>query len=109
MAIRLAQNNYGKSRVRLFRVARREERHDVQELTVAIAFEGDFETAHTEGDNSKILPTDTMKNTVYALARQNPGGTIEEFCLLLATHFLQRNPQLSRVQIDATEALWTRL
>jgi urate oxidase len=109
MAIRLAQNNYGKSRVRLFRVARREERHDVQELTVAIGFEGDFEAAHTLGDNSKILPTDTMKNTVYALARQNPGGTVEEFCLQLVEHFLQRNPQLSRVRIDATETLWARL
>jgi urate oxidase len=109
MAIRLAQNNYGKSRVRLFRVARHEERHDVQELTVAIAFEGDFETAHTVGDNSKILPTDTMKNTVYALARKYPVGTVEEFCLQLVEHFLQRNPQLSKVQIDATETLWTRL
>ncbi len=63
-AIRLGENNYGKQRVRLLRVARQEIRHEIQELTVGIRFEGDFETAHTQGDNKKILPTDTMKNTV---------------------------------------------
>ena len=109
MAIRLAQNSYGKSRVRVFRVARHQDRHDVQELDVAVAFEGDFESVHTLGDNSKVLPTDTMKNTVYALARKHPIGTIEDFCLQLTAHFLQRNPQLWQVQVDATETLWARL
>ena len=72
MGIRLGENSYGKSRIRLLRVARQEGRHDIKEVTLAIRFEGDFETAHTKGDNRKILPTDTMKNTVYALARQHP-------------------------------------
>src|ERR1700722_13281150 len=109
MAIHLGENSYGKSRVRLLRVARQEGRHDIRELTVAIRFEGDFETAHTKGDNQKILPTDTMKNTVYALARQHSIKTAESFCVHLADHFLARNPQSSRVQIDATETLWTRV
>jgi urate oxidase len=109
MAIRLAENNYGKSRVRLLRVARQEGRHDIKELTLAIRFEGDFESAHTKGDNRKILPTDTMKNTVYALARQHPIETIEEFALHLIEHFLTYNPQVSRVHIDVAEDLWMRL
>src|ERR1700730_4188780 len=109
MAICLAENNYGKSRVRLLRVARQEGRHDIKELTLAIRFEGEFESAHTKGDNSKILPTDTMKNTVYALARQHPIETIEEFALHLVEHFLTYNPQVSRVRIDAAEDLWMRL
>ncbi|MGA7553932.1 MAG: hypothetical protein WBW54_09320, partial [Candidatus Acidiferrales bacterium] len=70
MTIKLVENNYGKSRIRLLRVVRQNGRHDIREWTLAISFEGDFETAHTKGDNSKILPTDTMKNTVYVLARQ---------------------------------------
>ena len=70
MAVILAQNNYGKSRVRMVKVARHGDRHDLQDITVNIACEGDFETAHTVGDNSRILSTDTMKNTVYALAKQ---------------------------------------
>jgi urate oxidase len=79
MPIRLGENNYGKSRVRLLRVVRQEGRHDIKELTIAIRFEGDFETAHSKGENRKILPTDTMKNTVYVLARQYPVEAVEEF------------------------------
>lgn len=109
MSIRLAENNYGKSRVRLLRVARQEGRHDVQELTLAIRFEGDFETAHTIGDNTKILPTDTMKNTVYALAKKYPIESAEKFCLQLIDHFLSRNPQTSKVTVESSESLWARL
>jgi urate oxidase len=109
MAIRLGENNYGKSRVRLLRVTRQEGRHDIKELTLAIRFEGDFEAAHTKGDNRKILPTDTIKNTVYALARQHSIEAVENFCLHLIEHFLTYNPQVSRVQIEAAEERWARL
>jgi urate oxidase len=108
MAIRLGENNYGKQRVRILQVARRPDRHDVKELTLGIRLEGDFESAHSKGDNRKVLPTDTMKNTVYALAKQNAIGSPEEFSLRLADHFLARNPQVSCVRIEATETLWTR-
>src|SRR5271169_5435957 len=109
MAIHLGENSYGKSRVRLLRVARQEGRHDIRELTVAIRFEGDFEAAHIKGDNRKILPTDTMKNTVYVLARQYPVEAVEEFCQHLIEHFLTYNPQVSRVGIEAAENIWARL
>ena len=71
MAVRLVHDNYGKSRVRLLKVARGTPSHDIQNLTVNIALEGEFEAIHREGDNSACLPTDTMKNTVYALAGEN--------------------------------------
>jgi urate oxidase len=109
MAIRLAENNYGKARVRLLRVAKQEGRHDIRELTIGIRFEGDFEAAHTKGDNRKILPTDTMKNTVYALARQHSMETVEAFGLHLIEHFLTYNPQVSRVIVEASENLWSRI
>src|ERR1700722_16058285 len=109
MAIRLAENNYGKSRVRLLRVARQEGRHDIKEMTLSIRFEGDFEGAHTQGDNSKILPTNTMKNTVYALPGQHSLETLEDFSVQLSEHFLTSNPQVSRVRFEAAEDLWTRM
>ena len=109
MAIKLGENSYGKSRVRLLRVVRQNGRHDIKELTLAIRFEGDFEAAHVKGDNRKILPTDTMKNTVYALARQYPVEAIEEFCLHLVEHFLTYNPQVSLVDVEASENLWGRI
>ena len=109
MVIRLGENNYGKQRIRILQVARRPDRHDIKELTLGIRLEGDFETAHSKGDNRKVLPTDTMKNTVYALAKLHPIGSPEEFCLRLADHFLAHNPQVSRIRIEAAETLWVRL
>ena len=79
MSIRLGENNYGKQRVRVMQVTRHADRHDVKELTLGIRLEGDFEIAHSGGDNSKVLPTDTMKNTVYALASQHRIETPEGF------------------------------
>src|SRR5258707_636496 len=109
MAIRLGENNYGKKRIRILQVSRQADRHDIKELTFGIRLEGDFESAHTKGDNRKVLPTDTMKNTVYALAKQNAIESLEDFCLRLANHFLSRNSQVSRVGIEASQTLWSRL
>jgi urate oxidase len=109
MAIRLGENNYGKQRVRILQVARHSDRHDIKELTLGIRLEGDFESAHSKGDNRKVLPTDTMKNTVYALAKLHPIDSPEEFCLRLSDYFLAHNPQVSRACIEAAETLWVRL
>jgi urate oxidase len=109
MAIRLGENNYGKQRVRILQVARHPNRHDIKELTLGIRLEGDFESAHIKGDNRKVLPTDTMKNTVYALAKLHSIESPEGFCLRLAGHFLERDPQVSLASIEAAETLWTRL
>lgn len=105
----LTENSYGKSAVRLVRVVRGADRHEVRDLTVDIAFEGDFEAVHLEGDNAPVLPTDTMKNTVYALARESAIPSPEEFGIELAQHFLGTVPHLSRVRVDLAEHGWERL
>jgi urate oxidase len=105
----LAETAYGKSSVRLVKVSRRGDRHDLKDLTVAIRFEGDYDLSYTDGDNRDVLPTDTMKNTVYALAAGSSVEEPEAFGLLLARHFLDRNPRLRRVRIDLTEQPWGRI
>lgn len=92
------------------KVARSGSRHELQNLTVNIALEGDFDTIHTLGDNSLCLPTDTMKNTVYALAGQTQEiERIEAFGQRLGEHFLAGNPQVSRATIDIFETGWKRM
>jgi urate oxidase len=71
--------------------------------------EGDFETSFTEADNSKLLPTDTMKNTVYFVARGSKAATIEEFATELGDYFLTNNPQVSGALIEVDEKAWERL
>jgi urate oxidase len=105
----LVQSAYGKSRVRIVQVRRKGNRHDLHDLTIAIQFKGHYDESYTEGDNSAVLPTDTMKNTVYALAAREPVQAPESFGLALARHFLERNPRLVRVRIDLTEHLWGRV
>ncbi len=110
MSVKLVHNNYGKSRVRLLKVARHGGLHEIQETTVRIAFEGEFTEVHTVGDNSQVLPTDTMKNSVYALASQTREiEEIETFALRLANHFLTNNSPVTRVIIEITEYGWTRM
>jgi urate oxidase len=110
MAIRIVNDNYGKARVRLMKVARDRDRHELQNLTVRIGLEGRFDEIHTIGDNSLCLPTDTMKNTVYALAGQTREiEEIEAFGQRLASHFLGNNEQVSRVLIEIEEHGWKRM
>jgi urate oxidase len=105
----LVDSSYGKSRVRLVQLTRRPGRDALRDLTVAVKFQGDFEESYTRGDNSAVLPTDTMKNTVYALAAREPVREPESFGLALSRHFLDRNPRLRRVRIDLVEHLWTHI
>jgi urate oxidase len=110
MPVKIIHDNYGKARVRLMKVAREGERHELQNLTVKIAFEGNFDDVHTTGDNSRVLPTDTMKNTVYTLAHQTREiEEIETFALRLADYFLTNNKQVTRVIIEIAEHDWTRI
>jgi urate oxidase len=106
---RLGENAYGKSRVRLVKVSRRDGRHELRDLAVSIRLEGDFEDAHVRGDNRDVLPTDTMKNTVYALARQTEIDAIEDFARALATHFLPDNPAVTRSRVVVREHGWYRI
>lgn len=100
----LAFDTYGKTRIRLMQVLNGE----VLELNIAILLEGELADSYTTGDNSRVLPTDTMKNTVYVLARQHPIQSIEEFATVLGRHFLSRLPHITGVDILIEQAPWDR-
>ena len=104
--IEIGPNRYGKSAIRLVRVVRGPDRHVVRDLTVAIALEGAFGPSYTAGDNSEVIATDTMKNTVYAFAHEHLTGAIEGFGLVLARHF-QAYDQVERVTVTIEEQAWT--
>jgi urate oxidase len=106
MPVTLTENAYGKQAVRLVTVRRGPERNALKDVTVAVRFEGDFAAAYSEGDNQGVFPTDTMKNTVYALAAEHPFDEIEDFGLALTDHYLKASPRTSTVRVDLTEHLW---
>jgi urate oxidase len=104
--IELGSNRYGKSAIRLVKVDREPDRQRVRDLTVDVSLEGDFEAAHTSGDNANVVATDTMKNTVYAFASEHLTGAIESFGRVLAEHFAA-NPQVARATIAIREQRWS--
>ena len=109
MPAKLHTNRYGKSRVRLMRLTKHEAHHDLDEWTVQLLLTGDFTTAHTLGDNSQILPTDTMKNTVYFVAHQSKATSMEAYAQELVDYILTRNPQVSSAEVVIESTLWKRL
>lgn len=105
----LSSHSYGASHIRLLRVTRRGDRHDLHDLAVSVSVEGDVADAFTKGDNELLLPADTLRNTVNALARDESHAEIEQLGLALARHFMEHQPQFSRVRIDLSEHPWARL
>lgn len=103
--IELGANRYGKAAIRIVRVGRDSTPHALRDITVAIALEGDFAAAHTDGDNSLVVATDTMKNTAYAFAATHLTGSVEAYATALATHFLG-NEQVDRAIVNVREHAW---
>ena len=104
----LGENRYGKSRIRVVTVRRGPDEHHLRDLTVAVALEGEFEAVHTHGDNAGVIATDTMKNTVYAFARDRLTGSPEAFGLELARHFATYDA-VALATIELVEHQWRRI
>ncbi len=105
----IVQHTYGKSKVRLTKVSRRADRHDLEELCVDISLAGDFEETYTTGDNSRIVATDSMKNTVYLLAAEHPLNDIESFGTALAAHFIKTYSHVEKATVSIAQDLWQRI
>jgi urate oxidase len=109
MAIVLGANRYGKAETRLVRIVRSGPRHELRDLTVGVALAGDLADTHLTGDNAKVLPTDTQKNTVYAFARKHGVDSPEDFGLRLARHFVDSQPAIDWARVTLAEHPWERL
>ena len=64
-------SEYGKNAVRVMRVRREGDKYFVTELKVDIHLQLASTQDYTRGDNSDVVATDSQKNTVMVLAKQN--------------------------------------
>jgi urate oxidase len=106
---KLTGHRYGKARVRVMKILRDGPVHTLKDLEVAAYLSGDFASSYTSGDNSKVVATDTIKNTINVFARQHLGEEIERFALILGEHFLTGYEQVHEVEIQIQERPWKRL
>ena len=109
MSAKLVAHQYGKSRVRVMKILRDGVTHTIKELNVAVALTGDFEASYTSGDNSLVVATDTIKNTVNVLAHRHLGLETEKFAVVLAEHFLAKYPQAATASVEISERGWDRI
>jgi len=107
--MKLQSSQYGKGRVRVVKIIREGAIHTVKELDVKAMMRGDFETSYTHADNSKVVPTDTIKNTINILAKDHLGHDAERFALYVAKHFVAKYPQIHEATVEVKERVWQRM
>lgn len=107
----LSYARYGKDNVRLYKVDRDEKNgiQSVTEQTVCCLLEGDIDTSFTEADNSVVVATDTQKQTIYILAKQNPISTPEKFAAVISNHMVSKYPHIHAAHVKIIQHRWTRM
>jgi urate oxidase len=109
MPSRLTADSYGKSRVRLSKIVRHADRHDLIELTVETRLEGDFARSYTHGDNTSVIATDSQRNTVYVLAKEHDFTCGDEFAHTLARHFFDTYDQVAAAEVRVQQSRLQRI
>jgi urate oxidase len=109
MGIVLGANQYGKAENRIVRIYREVPRHEIRDVSVSTALRGDFSRAHTHGDQSDVLPTDTQKQTAYAFAKEKGLQSIEDYGLTLARHFVETVEPVHGARVEVEEFAWQRV
>lgn len=102
---------YGKDNVRVCKVSRDPESkiHTVTEMTVCCLLEGDIDTSYTQANNSVVVATDSIKNTIYVKAKENPVTPPELYATILGTHFLDKYSHMHVANVKVVTHKWARM
>uniref|UniRef100_A0A3Q2CAL4 Uricase n=1 Tax=Cyprinodon variegatus TaxID=28743 RepID=A0A3Q2CAL4_CYPVA len=107
--VEFVRTGYGKNAVKVMFIKRQGRHHYLIELNANVEITLKSRKDYLTGDNSDIIPTDTIKNTVHALAKIKGVNTIEQFSLDLCHHFLTSFNHVLRAKVYMEEAPWKRL
>ncbi|MEV6767868.1 factor-independent urate hydroxylase [Nocardia sp. NPDC051030] len=105
----LGPHQYGKAENRVVRIYRDTARHEIRDLNVSSCLRGAFDEAHTLGDQGAVLPTDSQKQTIFVYAKTHGDGSIEEYGLALARHFVNEIEPVDSARIEIEEYAWQRV
>lgn len=103
----LGDSRWGKAAVRVSKVFKDGAAHDFLDLDVRVLLRGDVQAAYTDGDNTGVVPTDTMRNTVYGLAQDHLTRDLERFGEVLCDHFLEKEG-VDEAAVTIFERIWAR-
>ena len=106
--MKLQSNRYGKARVRVFKKIKKDGVHIPKDLDVKTILEGDFAGSYTKDDNTKVIATDSIKNTTNFVAYNQLGTETEPFATALCQHFLTTYSHVTSVTVETAERVWER-
>ncbi|WP_345801084.1 factor-independent urate hydroxylase [Microbacterium sp. AZCO] len=110
VAVSLGANKYGKAENRVVRIVRDTPRHEIVDLSVTSQLRGAaLAESFLTGDNSRIVATDTQKNTVFAFAKEHGIPSPEEFLLTLSRHFTREFDWIEGGLWQAEQYEWSRI
>jgi urate oxidase/2-oxo-4-hydroxy-4-carboxy-5-ureidoimidazoline decarboxylase len=101
---------YGKGDVTVYRLHRDPGQGAVFGANVMILIYGDaFWPTYTEGDNTSLVATDSMKNFIQRETMNFTGDDLESYCRFMAEKFMNKYPQAEGAQVTATELPYSAL
>lgn len=111
LTMALQNSTYGKDNVKFLKVRKDPHNpkvHEIIEVTVCVLLTGNFDVSYTKADNSPIVPTDTVKNTILVLGKTQKVWPIERFAANLTSHFLQKYAHVSGVDVSIEQLPWKK-
>ncbi len=105
----LTTHAYGKSTIRLLRVARGPSEDRLWDLTVHVRLEGDFARAYLAGDNREIVPTATLVTAAHVVAAADPFEGAATFADRLGRDLVTRHSPLASAAVTVEERDWERI
>lgn len=102
---------YGKDNVRVYKVHRDQATgvQTVYEMTVCCLLEGDIASSYTHADNSVVVATDSIKNTIYITAKQSTVHPPEVYAATLSSHFIEKYGHIHAAHVKVVTHRWTRM
>jgi urate oxidase len=99
-------HTYGKDAVSVYRIAG----DSLFACEVRVIVRGEaFETSYTEGDNSMIVATDSMKNFVHRMGLEYESDTLEDFAALVGNRLLERYDHMEGVHVSVQQVPFERV
>ncbi|ODV79679.1 peroxisomal urate oxidase [Suhomyces tanzawaensis NRRL Y-17324] len=111
MQSELVASAYGKGNVKFLKVKKNPSDPNIQEIleaNVQVLLNGTFDRSYTHADNSAIVPTDTVKNTILVEAKNTDVWPIERFAAHLAKHFTGKYEQVHGLEITIVQSRWSK-
>jgi len=103
-------NRYGKFNVQMLRVVNDSPKHEIHHFTCQMMLEGrSLETSFTKGDNSFVVPTETQKNTLYAMAKKFSVDPQEKWAVNVGKDFLSRHSHIDGIFVRIDRTPWERV